>query len=199
MKTKEYVVKYSLDIGDNFNHKEFISDLTYDFIALLEVGNSTKNIKGFDNAVRAIRMKWDAINNKTVGQLPDKLWNFFFATVIAKSREELFPEVMAHRRKEADDRKRQRQEYAEFERREFGFGGGFGGDFFWSFLLASLSKNDTPTSSFTILGLTENAKADDVKNAFRALAMQNHPDKGGNNEKMMEIIEAKNKCLAYLS
>ena len=96
MKTKEYVNKYKLNESDKFNHSEFVSDLTIDFLTLLEVGKAQYNLKGFDNAVRAIKMKFDAINNKTVGCIHEKLWNYFFATVIVKIREELFP-VMGKR------------------------------------------------------------------------------------------------------
>lgn len=198
MKTKEYISKYNLDKGVNFNHNSFVSDLTFDFITLLEVGNSTKNIKGYENAVRAIRMKWDAISNKTAGILPDKLWNYFYASVIAKTRNELFPDIMAQRKKDAEDRAKRRREYEEFERSEFGGGFGFGG-FFWDFLLASMIKDSKPTESFQKLGLNDNATTDDVKNAYRQLSMQHHPDKGGNSDKFIEITEAKNKCLAYLS
>lgn len=194
MKTIEYVRKYNLESGINFNHNEFVSDLTFDFIALLEVGNSTKNIKGFDNAVRAIRMKWDGIDKKTLGQLPEKLWNFFFATVIAKTRENLFPDIMKQRREDSERRKKQREDYAEFERREFG------GGFFWDFLLMSMMiHNRKPIDSFKLLELSDDATVDDVKNSFRRLSMVNHPDKGGDSDKFMEIVGAKNKCLAYLS
>lgn len=199
MKTKEYISKYNLDKGVNFSHNDFISDLTFDFITLLEVGNATKNIKGYENAVRAIRMKWDAISNKTMGVLPDKLWNYFFATVIAKTRNELFPDIMEQRRRDAEERQKRRREYEEYERREFGGFGGFDSGFFWDFLLASMMQNRKPIESFKTLGLEENATSEDVKTAFRQLSMQHHPDKGGNSDKFIEITEAKNKCLAYLS
>ncbi len=109
MKTKDYIEKYKLNISDKFNHAEFVQDLASEFIALLEVNKANDNIKGFDNAVRAIRMKFDAINNKTVGELPTKLWNYFFATVIAKLRDEICPTEMKVRR-EQQERKRKMYE-----------------------------------------------------------------------------------------
>lgn len=43
---------------------------------------------------------------------------------------------------------------------------------------------------YRILGVEKGASADDIKRAFRALAHQHHPDKGGNEEKFKEINEA---------
>ena len=40
---------------------------------------------------------------------------------------------------------------------------------------------------------------EDVQKAYRSLSMQHHPDKGGDNNKFIQITEAKNKCLAFLS
>lgn len=195
MKTKEYVLKYKLNESSKFNHKDFISDITFDFISLLEVGNATKNIKGFENAVRALRTKWDAINNKTVGQLPDKLWNYFYATVIAKMRNELFPSEMERRQKEYEERKKRQEEYRRFNDDIYS---GFGFNF-WDYLLGSLLTMDTcPVHSFETLGLSKDATPDDVNVTFRKLSMLHHPDKGGNHDKFIEIVEAKNKCLTYL-
>lgn len=69
MKTQDYVKKFKLNINDKFNHTEFVADLANDFVALLELNKAQDNIKGFNNALNALRMKWDAINNKTVGNL----------------------------------------------------------------------------------------------------------------------------------
>ena len=91
MTTKEYVKKYRLNESDKFNHSNFCEDLANEFICLLEYNKATDNIKGFDNAVRCIRMKFDSISNKTLGILPETLWKYFFATVIVKLREELCP------------------------------------------------------------------------------------------------------------
>ena len=149
----------------------------------------------FENAVRALRTKWDAINNKTVGQLPDKLWNYFYATVIAKMRNELFPSEMERRQKEYEERKKRQEEYRRFNDDIYS---GFGFNF-WDYLLGSLLTMDTcPVNSFETLGLSKDATSEEVNVAFRKLSMIHHPDKGGNNDKFIEIVEAKNKCLTYL-
>jgi hypothetical protein len=197
MKTKEYTEKYKLDKingCNSLNHNDFIADLTIDFMTLLEVGNSTKNIKGFENAVRAIRMKWDGINNKTVGCLPDKLWGYFYAKVIMGYKNELFPEILAERERlriiREGYKKQEQEEYNSF------FGFNFN-DLFAGFI-ASLFKTQIPESSFNTLGLISSANVEEVKEAYRTLALQHHPDKGGNNDLFISITEAKNKCLMYL-
>jgi molecular chaperone DnaJ len=58
----------------------------------------------------------------------------------------------------------------------------------------------THTRAYQILGLNESATADDIKAAFRKLAVQWHPDKCPNNrkeaeEKFREILEAKDTLL----
>lgn len=48
-----------------------------------------------------------------------------------------------------------------------------------------------PLDPYTILGVSKNASADEVKKAYRKLAHQHHPDKkGGNEAKFKEINEA---------
>lgn len=43
---------------------------------------------------------------------------------------------------------------------------------------------------YTLLGLEKTATAEDIKKAYRKLANQHHPDKGGDEEKFKEIKEA---------
>jgi len=40
---------------------------------------------------------------------------------------------------------------------------------------------------YEILGVQKNASMDDIKKAYRKLAIKNHPDKGGDPEKFKEI------------
>jgi molecular chaperone DnaJ len=50
---------------------------------------------------------------------------------------------------------------------------------------------NSPKDYYAILGIDENASADEIKKAFKKLAVQHHPDKkGGNKEKFQEINEA---------
>ena len=67
-----------------------------------------------------------------------------------------------------------------------GFGGGFpggpggpGGD----------EDRDTE-EYYNVLGVSKNATGPEIKKAFRKLAMQHHPDKGGDEQQFKEISEA---------
>ena len=195
MKTKEYVKKYKLNQSDKFNHSEFINDLSIDFLSLLEIGKAQENLKGFENAVRAIRMKFDAVNNKTLGIIPEKLWKYFFATVIVKFREKLFPAQMQQIRNERRERKERYEERKKWEQQQFNI---FDDMFFFS-IMADLFKSKIPEISFKILDLKKDANIDDVKKQYRKLSLIHHPDKNGNQNKFIEITEAKNKCLSYLA
>lgn len=43
---------------------------------------------------------------------------------------------------------------------------------------------------YEILGVNENSSQDEIKKAYKKLAMQHHPDRGGNNKKFQEISQA---------
>lgn len=44
-----------------------------------------------------------------------------------------------------------------------------------------------PSNHYAVLGLSDGSTQDEVKKAFRALAMQHHPDKGGDLKKFQSI------------
>lgn len=200
MKPKDFIEKYNLDNGwKTFVQDEFLTDMTSELLALLETYHAEKNIKGFDNAVNVIRMKWDAISKKVPYGIPEKLWGYYFATTIAKIREQMFPKEMAKRREDAEKRK------AEWERRkdEREYWDNVQNDwydsFFFGLAMEFLKINRKPTQAFATLGLDDNATLEDVQKAYRKLSMEHHPDRGGDKEKFIAITEAKNKCLNWLN
>ena len=199
MKTKEYLYKYNLHKGWNTKiQNEFISDMTSELEAQLMLNKAEDNIRGFDNALRCIRMKWDSISKKIPYGIPDKLWNYFFATVVAPLREQMCPREMK-RRHEIHEEKQRRYE----ERKKIEY------DFFeemyqahmnyWKNLLAHIVLVSMPMDSFEYLGLTIDATPDDIQKRFRELALKAHPDRGGSQEKFIELTNHRNRCLKWAS
>ena len=121
MKPIEFVRKYDLQSGWKPRVKNsFLQDMTNELLAFCEVNRVNDNIKAFDNAVKVVRMKWDAISRKIAGGLPEKLWNYWWATVVVKIRAELCPTEerrrvarQAARQAEYEERKRQEEEISE--------------------------------------------------------------------------------------
>jgi hypothetical protein len=197
MTTKEYIKKYELNVNNKFNHNEFVDDMKSELIILLELNKANDNIKGFDNAVRCIKMKWDAVANKTLGIFPEKLWNFFFATVVVKLKNELCGREMQKRKESYEHRKANRDRQNEF------FDNEFKSDFWQRIWIANLLADikKVPAEAFIVLCIKniENIAIADVQSAYRALALKHHPDKGGKQEDFIKITEAKNKCIAWLN
>ena len=72
-------------------------------------------------------------------------------------------------------------------------------NFFWFFLFMGMLKNkQKPVESYSVLGLSTDATAEDVKRKYRELSNTCHPDKGGNSDNFIKITEAKNKILSIL-
>ena len=193
MKPLNYIKKYGLDKPHTkIRFEEIVEDFQVDFMALLEIGKARDNIKGYENAIRAmhskfegIEMKSDASNRKAI----KACWNKFYAVFVAPTREKLFPEKMRERR-EAKEQKAnwhrgfEKDFYDSFNRRAR--------ERFWKMLFGIGSLLKDP---FKELGLTSDATISEVKDKYRKLVLQCHPDKGGNSKEFCRITEAKNKCL----
>ena len=111
MKPNEYIEKYNLEKVKWFDHPDFVRDLKRDFLEEIEKtkkSDGSYSLSGIDAAVRVARQKFDAISNKISNKLPEKLWSFFFATVVAPERDSLcgpeFKERMEKGKREYEER-----------------------------------------------------------------------------------------------
>ena len=227
MKPLHYIRKHKLDSKDRkFSQGAFLMDFSTDFVTLLETGNGMVSYDGFANAVNSMRDKWDGINNKLIEPLPENVWGLFYKHTVIKLKNSLFPKQTAYENKKRkeykeqqkkmralqEEQQRRRDEWQrEWEEKAERF------KRFWQFLFAAYQSYQkysrggafafggffdgfvSPDSSYQILGLETTATKNDVAARYRELAMKHHPDKDGNQQKFVEITEAKNKIMSYLS
>lgn len=201
MKPKEFITKYHLERGWNSRVQEpFLQDFTNELIAFLELYHAQNNIRGFDNAVKVIRMKWDAVSNKIPYGLPDKLWSYFWATVVCKLREQLCPAEVARmnqRRLDWEIRKAEKEAKREAEERRWRENAQ---ESIWERIaMLYMLLDSTPSDSFAYMGLKEDATPEEIMKRYRELSLKCHPDKGGSQEEFIKLTEHKNKALKWAS
>jgi hypothetical protein len=213
MKPLQYVKKYKLDVSEHFDRQGFMADFTSDFMAQIEVAqqHTDFNLTHWQNLVKQMRSKFDGIVNKSKGtpEKWEKTWKYFYATVVVKLRDQLFGEVLAKKKAAYEERKRQNEEwygnplgpgFYSDRRASFSYDD-FMSNFFRHFAsgLASFlgAVQGVPLDSFETLGLPTTATEDEIKDKFRKLALTAHSDKGGSDDAMQELIQARNKCVAY--
>lgn len=194
MKPKEYIEKHCMMSG-KFSHELFIEDLTSELLAFCELYKANDNIKGFDNSVKVVRMKWDAISNKIPYGLPDSLWKYFYAAKVSKLREELCSREMSARKERTEEYKRIKEERSRWYKHDVFE------DYqrsFWDRVASMfIFLKGIPTASFDYFGLTTKCTEDEIKSAYRKKSLELHPDKGGNQESFILCTEHKNKCLKW--
>ena len=177
---------------------DFVSEKTGDMI-----GYWTASEVAFEwnhhynpNAIGALEYKpnaaWHKFNNAVERINKHSLYYAFDElTYQLKRKAAAKAQVQFKIRKEEEDR-----------RKKFGNGGRFD---WWQFIMngkisfGRVDMNDY-AAYFELLRVPHSEKIaeGDVKEAFRKLSMQHHPDKGGSREKFEEIVEAKNKCIEYI-
>lgn len=199
MKPKEFIEKYGIQGGWNPKHQtNFLQDFTSELIVMLEYNKAVDNIKGFDNALRTIRQKWDAISNKIRFGLPEGMWRYFFATVVVKLREEMCSREVQARKERAEEKRRAWEARQEARRAwEQQWDDLFRESIYERLFMSMLILSATPTESFAFMELPTTATEEDIKQKFRELAMKYHPDKGGDKDKFTALLEHKNKCLKW--
>lgn len=201
MKPKEYIKKYGLDNQKaQFNHKEFVADLTIDFMSMIEFHQQSNwNFSKFQNCIKDIRKKYDSISIKTAHpHINEKLWKYFYATVVGPVKDKMFGEYLRKERERHQHEKEERDQW-----RKFNDGTNFFDDFlddmFSRFLIVLGGYNTVPHTDFVVLGITTNSTVEQIKKRYKELAFQHHPDKGGSINAFRKITESKNRCLAYAS
>lgn len=101
MKTIEYVKKYNLSQTDKFSHKHFILDFGNDFISRLEVYRtfSTYSLTKFFALIDEMENKWNQINKKTAGNLPENVWDDIYYDIMLPTIDTEFPHVYEFKQK----------------------------------------------------------------------------------------------------
>lgn len=99
MKTIQYIKKYKLDIGINFDYSEFVTDLKREFYALLEVSRNELNPDNFFSIMDAMEHKWERLNMKTKGVLPSYLWDVLYYKIMMKRFYKTFPKLAEYKAK----------------------------------------------------------------------------------------------------
>lgn len=190
MKPKEYINKYGLNNpNQKFDHGLFVNDLEEDFKSIIK-NQKEKNqwtYVHFTNSINMIREKWDGIVNKSVTDLKENLWNYFYATVIVKIREDEFGEYLKTKEKEWKERNAWRNHW---EENSFDFG--------YEFLKNILYLSSIPNESFQFFSLPITCSIEEIKKKFFELSKLYHPDHGGNSEMFIQLVDHKNRCITYL-
>jgi molecular chaperone DnaJ len=63
-------------------------------------------------------------------------------------------------------------------------------------VLEKINARKQQVDEYTLLGIPRNATTDDIKKAYKRLAMKHHPDRGGDAENFKRITQAYEKLLA---
>lgn len=202
MKPKEYVRTFNLDTAQTLS-KGFIETFSEEFVTNILFLNEKGGFgyERFKICVEQAKQKYDSIRNKSVAPAESfaKAWNYFYATTVVKLRDSLFGDFLKAKKKGYEAKKRAYEENHRWEREALGEDMGlFARMFQENFIRFLRSLSDSvPHSSFEMLGLTSEASAEEIQAGFKRLALQHHPDKGGDEDTFKALLLAKEKCLAY--
>jgi hypothetical protein len=205
MKPKEYHKKYGFSLNADeapFEVAAMVSDLSADFLATIEYlqGCNQLNHARFNTVKEEIYQKYTSIKKQSMASKEtwNVVWNQLNAQVIKAVEEKLFGDFLRKKKAEQDRRKREDSDFYNQFRSDY--------DFFqraWEELLFAqlrkMAKNLVPNEAFSILGIPSSSSPEEVSKQFKKLALVNHPDKGGDHQTFVKIIDAKNRCLAFLT
>ena len=163
----------------------------------------------FEKTIDDLKRKWDGVFNRSILKYEEheKFWKYFFATEVIPFRDSLFGDWKKakhnYRYHNDPDFKRRYdcyQMHKEYEAYEESFYQEASSNF-WERMLDAFKNNFVNISEQLTLfgfkdavGLTE----DMIQKRFRGLSQIHHPDKGGDNDTYIQIIEAKDDLLRYI-
>lgn len=209
MTTKEYTKKYefaprAFGQAPRPFPQEIYRDLMSELLIQLDFNKANDNLAGFNNSVRVLRMKFDAISNKAYGLLDEKHWNYMFATMIVPLREQYCSREVAALREKREARIREREEREAWEEAQTrAFFGSFTfnpWDFVWA-MFADRSKKPQPKEAYEIMGLDLDANLEELDEKYALLIRRHHPDnkETGDHDKCVAINQARADIKAYLT
>lgn len=209
MKPKEFVKEFTLT--DNKPLKTVFWDrFKIEFMTVLDHEQGLESLSRFEHAVDIMKDKWRGIKLKSGNvNVNEKAWGFFFASVVAPMREELFPNEVQRMKEEAAARKEQKQRYRSKR----------SGDFLENAfkhimeerikrfeelrkkLQETMAVSVVLTTSKKVLGIPAGTTIDkeNVKTAYRKLALSAHPDAGGSAALFRTLTNARDYLLKYLA
>jgi len=82
MKANDFIMKYSLNHEIKFNHFNFMVDLSDTFVERLIKYQAYNNQVKIKITIKEMHDLWISISNKSQGELPKSLWNFFYVKII---------------------------------------------------------------------------------------------------------------------
>lgn len=92
MSTLAYIKKYKLTENDKFSHSDFAKDFISEFSMRVINNDAVRDYYRFEKTINEAKAKYNAINNKTLGDIGQGLWDFMFGKFISTFRDTLFPE-----------------------------------------------------------------------------------------------------------
>lgn len=92
LSTKEIVRIYNLDKSTNVDLNPFYNTLMEEFITRLVNNNGLVEYTKFNHSVTELKMKFEAIANKSIVVLTDEQWKFIYAAYISKLRDFIYPD-----------------------------------------------------------------------------------------------------------
>lgn len=107
MKPKEYVEKHKLSIVEaRFDQRVFVKDFQVDFEALIGLHQRVAwNFTKFQVCVKDMRLKFDSIVRRSEQpQINEKLWSYFYASVVGPLKDEMFPEMQKRPKRERESK-----------------------------------------------------------------------------------------------